>query len=134
MSFPYPYFPVQFTKDGTPFQQSEVDALIGGVTAGPNAPSDLFGVCHGWTNNAADATDLYSALAGLIKTQVDANPVLAKRKYAICGVLWPSKQFEDKDIIPSGAAALNEAVTTDHLKQRVDDLRSLYAASEWPVA
>jgi hypothetical protein len=134
MSFAYPYFPVQFTKDGTVFQQSDVDALMSAVAAGPNAPSDLFFMCHGWNNNMDDATDLYAALAGLIKAQVDANPALSARKYAICGVLWPSKKFEDRDLIPSGAAALNDAVTIDQLKSRVRDLRSLYAASEWPAA
>jgi hypothetical protein len=134
MSFAYSYFPVQFTKDGTVFQQSDVDALMGGVAQGANAPSDLFVMCHGWNNNMVDATSLYSGLAEVIKAQIDANADLAKRKYAICGVLWPSKKFEDKDLIPSGAAALNDAVTIDQLKQRVDDLRSLYAASEWPMS
>ena len=103
---------------GAVFQQSDVDALMGGI-AGGNAASDLIIMCHGWNNNMDDATSLYSGLAALIKTQVDANPSLATRKYAICGVLWPSKKFEDKDLIPSGAASLNEAVTIDQLKQRV---------------
>lgn len=133
MDFPYPYFPVQFTKEGTVFQPSEVDALLSGVAAGPNAPSDLFIMCHGWNNNMDDATNLYLGLAKLIKEQVDANPKLKQRKYAICGVLWPSKKFEDSDLIPSGAAALEDAVKTDQLQQRVDDLRSLYAATEWPA-
>jgi hypothetical protein len=134
VDFPYPYFQVQFTKEGTAFRQTEVDALMNGVAAGQNAPSDLFIMCHGWNNNIDDATSLYLGLANLTKAQVDANPVLNKRSYAICGVLWPSKRFEDSDLIPGGAAALNDAVTTDQLKQRLDDLRSLYAASEWPVA
>jgi hypothetical protein len=131
MNFPYPWFPVQFTKEGLPFQQSDADALIGGVAAAAGV-SDLFIMCHGWNNNIDDATSLYSGLATQIKAQMDANAKLASRKYAICGVLWPSKKFEDADLIPSGAAALNDAVTIDHLKQRVRDLRSLYAASEWP--
>jgi hypothetical protein len=129
MDFPYPWFPVQFTKEGVLFQQSDADALVGGVAAGV---SDLFIMCHGWNNNIDDATSLYAGLAALIKAQMDAKAELASRKYAICGVLWPSKKFEDADLIPSGAAALNDAVTIDQLKQRVSDLRSLYAASEWP--
>jgi hypothetical protein len=132
MAFAYPYFQVQFDKDGAVFQQSEVDALIGAITA-TGAPSDLFIMCHGWNNNIDDATDLYNALTALIKTQVDTSPPLAGRTYAVCGLLWPSKKFEDEDLIPSGAAALNDAVKTDQLKQRVDDLRSLYAASDWPA-
>ena len=133
MDFPYPYFPLQFTKEGSVFQQAEVDALMNGAAAGENAPSDLLIMCHGWNNNMDDARDLYLGLSKLIKGQVDANQVLNKRKYAICGVLWPSKKFEDTELIPSGAAALEEDVTTDQLKQRVQDLRSLYAALEWPA-
>jgi hypothetical protein len=133
MNFPYPYFAVEFTKAGTIFQQSEVDALMKGIQAHPNAPADLFIMCHGWNNNIDDATSLYSGLATLIKAQVDAKEKLAARRYAICGVLWPAKKFEDKDLIPSGAAALNDAVTAGQLKGRVGDLRSLYAGSEWPM-
>ncbi len=131
MDFPYPFFQVQITKDGTVFLQSEVDALLNGVAAGQDAPSDLFIMCHGWNNNSDEAKSLYLGLAKVIKAEVDANPVLNKRKYAICGVLWPSKKFEDSDLIPSGAASLDEAVTTDQLKQRVQDFRSLFGATEW---
>lgn len=134
MEFPYRYFQVQFTKEGTAFQPAEVEALVNGMAAGQNAVSDLLIMCHGWNNNIDDATDLYLGLADLIKAQVDANPGLGKRTYAICGVLWPSKKFEDADLIPSGAAALNDSVTTDKLRQRLDDLRSLHAGLEWPDA
>lgn len=132
MPFAYPYFQVQFKKDGSVFKQPEIEALIKGITAEKDVPSDLFIMCHGWNNNISDATDLYEALTGLIAAQVNVNPKLAGRSFAVCGLLWPSKKFEDNDLIPSGAAALNDAVRTDELKQRVDDLCSLYAASEWP--
>jgi hypothetical protein len=134
MDFVYPYFQVQFTKDGGVFTPAEVDALVGGVTAAADVPTDLLLMCHGWNNNIDDATSLYSGLAAAIKPQVDADPVLKDRRFAICGVLWPSKRFEDKELIPSGAAALDEAVTIDDLKQRVRDLRSFYAAADWPSA
>jgi hypothetical protein len=65
---------------------------------------------------------------------MERNQALALRKPAICGVLWPSKKFADKDLIPSGAAALDEAVTVAQLKQRLDDLKSLFSASDWPMA
>lgn len=129
-TFPYPFFPVQFTKDGTVFQQSDVDALVQGAA---NA-DDLFLISHGWNNNMDEAKDLYAGLTTLIKQQIDAVPALASRRYAIGGVLWPSKKFDDADLIPSGAAALNEAVTADQLTARVRDLRSLFAGSDWPGA
>src|ERR1700761_3816433 len=130
--FPYPYFQVQFTKEGLVFQQPEVDALLNSLTDNTHRPSDLFVMCHGWNNNMDDATALYAGLAARIKGQIDHNPSLSSRSYAICGVLWPSKKFDDQDLIPSGAAALNDAVTVDQLKQRLDDLKSLYSASGWP--
>jgi len=131
MTFPYPTFTIQFTKDGDAFDPFETQKLLQHV-AGESAPTDLIVMSHGWNNNVDDAKNLYESLSGLIKQQVDTNAQLAKRSYAVCGVLWPSKKFEDEDLIPSGAAALNSAVTVEHLKERVDDLRSLYAAAEWP--
>lgn len=129
--FAYPYFQVQITKDGIVFDPNEVNALMAGVTAKNGAPSDLIVMTHGWNNNMDDAKALYAGLSRFIKQQVDANPKLNKRNYAILGILWPSKKFEDAELIPSGAAALNEATTTQALKARVRDLRSLYAASGW---
>jgi len=129
MTFPYPCFQVQFKADGTVFQQPEADGLMGGMTD----ITDLFVLCHGWNNNIADAMDLYSGLTALFRTQIDANSALASNKYAVCAALWPSRKFEDKDLIPSGAAALNDAVTTEQLKSRVRDLATLSAASDWPA-
>jgi hypothetical protein len=134
MDFAYPFFQMQFTKDGAVFAPAEVDALLSIVTAAENAPTDLLLMSHGWNNNMDEAKSLYSGLAAVIKPQIDANPVLRDRRFVICGVLWPSKRFEDKDLIPSGAASLDEAVTTDDLKRKVRDLRSLYAAADWPSA
>jgi hypothetical protein len=134
MDFVYPYFQVQFTKDGNVFVASEVNALIGGVAAATNTPTDLLLFSHGWNNNIDDASNLYSGLAAVIKPQIDRNPALKDRRFAICGILWPAKKFDDKDLIPSGAASLDEAVTIDDLKQKVRNLRSIYAAEAWPSA
>jgi hypothetical protein len=97
MDFVYPYFQVQFTKDGGVFTPAEVDALVGGVTAAADVPTDLLLMCHGWNNNIDDATSLYSGLAAAIKPQVDADPVLKDRRFAICGVLWPRKGSKTKN-------------------------------------
>ncbi len=134
MDFAYPFFQVQFTKDGAVFAPAEVDALMSIVTAAENAPTDLLLMSHGWNNNMDDAKSLYSGLAAVIKPQIDANPALKDRRFVICGVLWPSKKFDDEDLIPSGAASLEEAATPGDLKRKVRDLRSLYAAADWPSA
>jgi hypothetical protein len=132
MSFPCPWYQIQCKADGNIFLQSEVDALVAGVT-GAGAPTDLFLLSHGWNNNIPDATELYTSLLNVIKPQMDANADLAARSWAACGVFWPSKKFEDKDLIPAGAASLNDAVSAEHLKGRVRDLSELSSASDWPA-
>src|SRR5262249_55446304 len=130
--FPYPFFPVQFRIDGFLFQRSDLDQLLAGLARDP-MPSDIFVMSHGWNNNMDEAKDLYSRLAGQIAQQVQASLSLQGRTFAVCGVLWPSKKFEDKDLIPSGAASLNEAVTDEKVQQRVTDLRDLLGAKGWPM-
>jgi len=132
-TFAYPFFPVQFTKDGSVFQQSDVDNLLAGLGAAPQ-PSDLFLLSHGWNNNMDDAKSLYSGLVTQLAAQVPNFPSLKPRSFAICGVLWPSKKFEDADLIPSGAASINDAVTDAHLLARITDLSDLLQAKGWPVA
>ena len=122
VSFPYPFFPVQFTKDGAVFQQSDVDALMKGIASGV---TDLLVISHGWNNNMDEVQSLYSGLTAQIAAQIAAAPSLKGRSYAICGVLWPSKKFEDSELIPSGAAALNDSVTVERLRARVRDLADL---------
>jgi hypothetical protein len=130
--FPYPFYPVQFTKDGVIFQPSEVDGLIAGLTENLR-PTDLFLMSHGWNNNMDDAKALYVGLAGQLSAQIQNSPALKGRSFAICGVLWPSKKFDDKDLIPSGAASLNDAVTDAGLRTRIADLKDLLQAKGWPV-
>jgi hypothetical protein len=91
-TFPFPFCPIQFTKDGTLFQRSEADALTSGIATGL---SDLFVISHGWNNNIDDAQGLYSGLTAQIAAQVAAAPALKGRTFAICGVLWPSKKLEE---------------------------------------
>jgi hypothetical protein len=129
-TFPFPYFPVQFTKDGVLFQQPDLDALLHGIQTGV---TDLFVMSHGWNNNMDDAQNLYSGLSAQLATQIAAAARLKGRTFAICGVLWPSKAFDDADLIPGGAASLNDAVTDDGMRARVSSLADLIQARGWPM-
>lgn len=131
--FPYPFFPVQFDAKGNLFQQSDVDKLLAGLSTDPR-PTDLFILSHGWNNNIDEAEDLYSRLAAELATQIQAPPELKDRVFAICGILWPSKKFEDAELIPSGAASLNDAVSDSHIRQRIDDLKKVAQGEGWPSA
>jgi len=80
-----------------------------------------------------DAKSLYSGLVAQLAAQVAKIPALKDRSFVVCGILWPSKKFEDTDLIPSGAASLNDSVQDTHLINRVNDLANLLQAKGWPV-
>jgi len=129
-TFPYPFFPVQFTMDGVVFQPADMAALASGIQGDV---TDLFVISHGWNNNMDDAQNLYAGLCAQLAGQIAAVPALKGRKYAICGILWPSKKFEDQELIPGGAAALNDAVTENQLRARLRGLAYLIQAKGWPM-
>ena len=128
--FPYPFFPVEFTMQGAVFQPAEADALMKGIQSGV---TDLFVLSHGWNNDMDDACRLYSGLMGQVAGQVAVTPALKGRTYAICGILWPSKRFDDAELIPSGAASLNDDVKPDQLQSRVRALADLIQGKGWPM-
>ncbi len=58
-------------------------------------------------------------------------PGVAARRFAVLGVLWPSKKFADKELIPSGAAGAGSTVELDDLR---DKLRGLHGTFDAPDA
>jgi dienelactone hydrolase len=72
---------------------------------------DLIVISHGWNNNVPEAQALYDeflanvraqwAAAGLKPSDADRTGVLA--------LYWPSKRFEESDLISGGAASIDDA-------------------------
>src|SRR5688572_19027299 len=133
----FPYFELEFTKDGKPFvkkkpkageksqEQTLIDSL-GGVT-------DLFVIAHGWNNDMKEARSLYKGLFEQVRAQLDANhsATLGARTFAIAGVLWPSKKFADKDLIAGGGAASTSSPEADaELEALVDGFAELVDDSD----
>ena len=115
---PIPCFDVEFTKDGAIFQPAQVDALLGSLTG----ITDLLVVSHGWNNNKAEASKLYDDLLGNVDKLLDLRNLnnapaplkpfvgrLADRSFAAVRIFWPSKRFEDADLIPGGGAVSMQA-------------------------
>ena len=99
-----PYLDAQFDTSGT--LRSPV-TLPAGVT-------DLFVMSHGWNNDAEQARQLYSAL--FTNFVAVARPGdLPGRSFAIVGVIWPSKEFDELVAVAGapggalGAAGLHAA-------------------------
>jgi pimeloyl-ACP methyl ester carboxylesterase len=126
----FPYFPIEFDKKGKVAKPSQVDELESHLkTAGT---TDLIVVSHGWNNDMAEADKLYGDLLKNMQSLISQNKVsgLSARKFAVFGVLWPSKKFADEDLIPSGAAGAINTVELDEVKRRLTDARGTFDAAD----
>ena len=90
-----PYFEAEFDKNGQ---------LRNAVTL-PAPVTDLLLMSHGWNNSADDARTLYRNFFTNF-VAVGKPGELAGRSFAIIGVIWPSKKFDELIAAadPSGSA------------------------------
>jgi pimeloyl-ACP methyl ester carboxylesterase len=115
---------VQFDKDAKAVGSTKevVDlATDAGIT-------DLIVMSHGWNNDIADASALYTKLAASMRSIVNGNKVagLADRKIGLAGMFWPSKKFAEEDLIPGGAAAAASPIDDADVRSAIDDIRDLF--------
>ena len=123
----FPYREVQFTKSGAVHDEAEVTALLEMIEQ--ETPTDLFVISHGWNNDMPSARGLYARFFASLSAVLAAGhvPGLDARRFAVLGVLWPSKKFADPALISSGAAsaeAVGDAEVSaglDHLEAAIDD-------------
>jgi hypothetical protein len=53
-------------------------------------------------------------------------PALQARKFAVLGVLWPSKKFAEQALIPGGAAGLHSQVDAAAIKAQLNGLKGFF--------
>ena len=121
----FPYFQVQFDKHGEVFDRDEERALIDGIEA--SGITDLIVVSHGWKNDIADATDLYTELLESLRHVMDSGDAgdFANRKIGVAAVFWPSKKYTPIELQPGGGASLDGAVTDEMIRRELDSLAEL---------
>ncbi|GAB3572723.1 hypothetical protein [Hymenobacter daeguensis] len=127
----FPYFPVEFAKDGSPAQPAQADALLAGLQS--EAATDLIVLSHGWNNDMAEARNLYERFLGCVRPLLDdaQHPLgLAGRRFVAMGVLWPSKKFADAELIPSGAAGFDSPITNAMLVAELERLKGTFDAPD----
>ena len=74
---------------------------------------DLIVISHGWNNNVPEAQALYDEFLGNVRAQWAAAG-LEQHDADRTGVLalyWPSKRFEESDLISGGAASVDDTST-----------------------
>src|SRR5581483_36171 len=120
-----PFFEVQFDKQGNIFQPSQESDIIRYLTTAPgNQTTDVVTISHGWNNDMDEARTLYR---NFFKNLAALIPASSGRQIAAIGILWPSKKFAEKDLIPSGAAAFNPYDSLSPLlKAQLDGLKNLF--------
>ena len=105
------------TIKGIPYSAAEFDKA-GKLLSPPSVPAgttDLIVVSHGWNNDRAEAEALYTKLFGNFADVTAADSTIQQRKFAIVGVIWPSKKFDQLMTQPTthkaaGGAASGGAV------------------------
>jgi hypothetical protein len=121
----FPYFELQFDKQGNVFDAAELQQVV--AFCGQGTTTDLLVLSHGWNNDMADARALYQALLSRVREVVDGgNAPTGARKFAVLAVLWPSKKFADEKLIPSGAASAGSPVTQGVVSGQLDALKGVF--------
>src|SRR5262252_686119 len=112
---PFPYFPLEFTKDGAVNKADQLAALADALTkpTGNQVVTDLLVISHGWNDDIPEAEELYATIGDHISAVLPkpspACATIRGRKVIVCGILWPSKKFDDKSLIPGGAASMSDS-------------------------
>src|SRR5215467_6029484 len=90
---PFPYFPLEFTKDGAINKPDQLAALVDALTkpTGNQVVTDLLVMSHGWNNDIPEAEQLYAAIGDRV-TAVLPKPAAAcatvrARRVIVCGIL-----------------------------------------------
>src|SRR5215510_920473 len=123
-----PYTEAQFNKDGNLENQNQVNL--------PADITDVFVMSHGWNNNADDARTLYREFFENFVAVAQPND-LSGRSFAIVGVIWPSKKFDELVAVsgmPGGAegsASLQTADKASHqaLEAKLDQMKKFFTES-----
>jgi esterase/lipase superfamily enzyme len=119
----FPYFEVEFTKDGDVFQPAQVDAAASGIV--DPGLTDVFVIAHGWNNDLADARALYQRFFQAVSDVRGAGIIdLAGRAFAVVGVFWPSKKFTDEELIPGGGAVAAAPANTAAVLAMLEELKN----------
>lgn len=113
-----PVFELEFDKSGKLFDAAALTGLTTHLSE--KQATDLILFAHGWNNDMADARQLYTSFF----TQFGSvrNATGNGRVFAGAAILWPSKKFTDKDLIPGGGAASLSSQELAAIRARLKDL------------
>jgi hypothetical protein len=116
-------FPLTFDAEGKLESRQEFDAL---ATRARDATDAIF-VAHGFRNDEADATGLYTSFLQSFKGHLSRPEftTVAARRFVVAGVYWPSKPFRETYQGPTtGTRALqNPAEAMAGVEAQIEELK-----------
>ncbi|HEY8538056.1 MAG TPA: alpha/beta fold hydrolase [Steroidobacteraceae bacterium] len=115
-----PVFEVEFDKKGKLFDAKQLKALVEHLHA--KQTTDLILFSHGWNNDLADARKLYTQFFAEFGAFAPNTANGQTRVFAAAAILWPSKKFTDKELIPGGGAAALTSQELAAIRARLRDL------------
>jgi hypothetical protein len=121
----FDFFPLTFDDKGKLESRQEFELLTDRATTSP--ATDAIFIAHGFRNDAADATTLYTSFlknfrGHLLRPEFHG---LAERRFVVAGVYWPSKPFrESYDTGTEGTRGLrDESGVMADVKAQLEDLK-----------
>jgi len=121
----FDFFPLTFDDRGKLESRSEFDLLTERASTG--SATDAIFIAHGFRNDVADATGLYTRFLKTFRAHLSRPEFLgvAGRRFVVAGVLWPSKPFrEDFDAGAGGTRGLHDdSRAMADAKAQLEDLK-----------
>jgi hypothetical protein len=120
----FDFFPLTFDGDGALQSAHEFDLLI--ERAKKERATDAIFIAHGFRNDVAEATGLYTHFLKTFKANLALPQFtsIAGRRFVVAGVYWPSKRFpevSDADTSTRGIQNPAEAIAT--AKAKLEELK-----------
>ena len=119
----FDYFEVEFTKDGSIDDRSQVGELTEHLSG--DGVTDLIVLAHGWNNDMPEARRLYEHLLASVRERM-SGAGLDDRSFAVLALLWPSKRFAEEEMIAGGGASLAGPPEESELVERLEDLKGTF--------
>ncbi len=104
----FDFFRLKFDEDGAPLDIQSLDSLMAHITA--SGATDLIFIAHGFRNSEDQATTLYTNFLTTFRQHVNGvlKDKLDSRKYAVAGVYWPSKAFDEVPELTGSTQAVGD--------------------------
>jgi hypothetical protein len=121
-----PIFEVQINQDANLVTPSQEQDIVQALTAAGNTFTDVVVISHGWNNDIDEARTLYR---DFFRSLEQVFPAAAGKTLAV-GIFWPSKRFDEADLIPGGAASADDPVADRVLLDRLQEMKHLFGDSQ----